>query len=92
MRIYLAPTSIKYSSPVFLVEKREPHGIPIHVAIVVWCATVCLTVMASLSDMTDVSTICQTVKTDRGHIPLFHVAQYEDDIIGQKLNHMTDEK
>ena len=45
-----------------------------HVATVVWCATVCLTVVPSFSDITDTSTIGHRFKTDRN--PLFHVAQY----------------
>ena len=50
------------------------------------CATVCLTVVASFSDTTDVSTICHSSKTDRSRTPLFHVAQYGDGIIGRELN------
>ena len=49
-------------------------------------ATVCLTVVPSFSDITDVSTIGHSSKTDRSRTPLFHVAQYEDDIIGRELN------
>ena len=50
------------------------------------CATVCLTVVPSFSDTTDVSTIGHSSKTDRSRTHLFHVAQYEDDIIGRELN------
>ena len=50
------------------------------------CATVCLTVVPSFSDITAVSTIGHSFKTDRSRTPLFHVAQYEDDIIGRELN------
>ena len=50
------------------------------------CATVSLTVVPSFSDITDVSTIGHSFKTDRSCIPLFHVAQYGDDIIGRELN------
>ena len=46
------------------------------------CVTVCLTVMPSFSDITDVSTIDYNLKTDRSRTSLFHVAQYGDDIIG----------
>ena len=41
---------------------------------------------AIVSDITDVSTIGHSFKTDRSRIPLFHVAQYGDDIIGRELN------
>ena len=50
------------------------------------CATVCLTVVPSFSDTTVVSTISHSSKTDRSRTPLFHVAQYGDDIIGRELN------
>ena len=50
------------------------------------CATVCLTVMPSFSDITDVLTFGHSFKTDRSRTPLFHVAQYGDDIIGRELN------
>ena len=50
------------------------------------CATVCLTVVPSFSDITDVSTIGHSSKTDRSRTPLFHVVQYGDDIIGRELN------
>ena len=49
-------------------------------------ATVCLSVMRSLSDITDVSTIVQSFKTNFRRSPLFHVAQYRDDVIGRVLN------
>ena len=42
--------------------------------------------MPSFSDITDVSTIDQSFKTDRSRTPLFYVAQYRDDIIGRELN------
>ena len=42
--------------------------------------------MPSFSDITDVSTIDHSFKTDRSRTPLFQVAQYGDDIIGRKLN------
>ena len=45
-----------------------------HVATVVRCV-VCLTVVPSFSDITDVL-ISHNFKTDRSHTPLFHVAQY----------------
>ena len=41
---------------------------------------------AIVSDTTDVSTIGHSSKTDRSRTPLFHVAQYGDDIIGRELN------
>ena len=44
------------------------------------CAIVCLTVMILISDITDVSTIGHSFKTDSHHNPLFHVVQYGDDI------------
>ena len=50
------------------------------------CATVSLTVLLSFSDTTDVSTIGHSSKIDRSRTPLFHVAQYGDDIIGRELN------
>ena len=50
------------------------------------CATVCLTVMPSFLDITDVPTIGHSFKTDRSRIPLFHVMQYGDAIIGRELN------
>ena len=71
----------------FLLERREPHGIPRpcgHSCMV--CATVCLAVMPSFSDITNVSTIDHSFKTDRSHTHLFHVTQYGDDIIGRELN------
>ena len=49
-------------------------------------ATVCLTVVPSFSGITDVSTIGHSSKTDRSRTPLFHVAQYGDDIIDGELN------
>ena len=71
----------------FLIERREPHGVPSpcgHSCVV--CAIVCLTVVPSFSDTTDVLTIGHSSKTDRSRTPLFHVAQYGDDIIGRELN------
>ena len=71
----------------FNLERREPHGVSSpcgHSCMV--CATVCLTVMPSFLDITDVSTIGHSFQTDRSRTPLFHVAQYEDDIIGRELN------
>ena len=50
------------------------------------CATVCLTVVPLFSDITDVSTIGHSFKTDSHCIPLFHFAQFGDDIIGRELN------
>ena len=50
------------------------------------CVTVSLTVVPSFSDITDVSTIGHSSKTDRSRTPLFHVAQYGDDVIGRELN------
>ena len=50
------------------------------------CATVCLTVMPSFSDLADVITIGLSFETDRRRTPLFHVKQYRDDIIGLELN------
>ena len=70
-----------------LLERREPHGVPSPCGLsCMVCATVCLTVMPSFSDITDVSTSDHSFKTDRSHTPLFHVTQYGDDIIGQELN------
>ena len=40
----------------------------------------------SMSDITDVSTIRHSFKTDNCRTPSFHVAQYGDDIIGRELN------
>ena len=71
----------------FLLERLEPHGVPGpcgHSCMV--CATVCLTVMPSFSDITDVSTIGLSFKTDRSRTPLFHVAQCGENIIGRELN------
>ena len=50
------------------------------------CATVCLTVMQSSLDVTDVSTVARSFKIDNRRTPLFHVAQYGDDIIGRELH------
>ena len=61
----------------FLLERREPDGVPRpcgHSCMA--CATVCLTVMPS-SDITNVSTISHSFKTDRSHTPLFHIVQYQ---------------
>ena len=71
----------------FLLERREQHGVPSpcgHSCMVY--VTVCLTVMPSFSDITDLSTIGHSFKTDRSRTPLFHVAQFGDDIIGRELN------
>ena len=71
----------------FLLERREPHGVPSpcgHNCMV--CAIVCLSVMPSVSDITDVSTIGYSFKTNNRLTPLFHDAQYGDDIIGRELN------
>ena len=61
-----------------------------HMATVVWYATVCLTVVPSFSDITDVSTIGNSFNTDRSRTPLFHVAQYGDDIIGRECDYNRD--
>ena len=53
------------------------------VTVVKVCATVCLTVTSSFSDITDVSTIGHSFKTVRRRTPVCDVAQYEDDIIGR---------
>ena len=50
------------------------------------CVTVCLTVIPSFSDITDVSTIGHGTKTSNCRTPLSHIAQYEDDIIVVELN------
>ena len=50
------------------------------------CATVCLTVMPSFSNLTDVSTIGHSFKIDSRRTPIFHVSQYGHDIIGRELN------
>ena len=55
------------------------------VAIVMWCATVCITDMPSFSNIIDVSTIGRSFKTDRSRTPSFHVAQYGDDSTGREL-------
>ena len=71
----------------FLLERREPRGVPSkcgHSCMV--CASVYLTVTPSFSDITDVSIIGHSFKTNRSRTPLFHVAQYGDDIIGRELN------
>ena len=71
----------------FLLERREPHGVPSPCShTCMGCAAVCLTVMPSFSDTTDVSTIGHSFKTDRIRTPLVHVAQYGDDITGRELN------
>ena len=49
------------------------------------CDTFCLTVAPWFSDITDVSTIGHSFKTDRSLTPLFHVAQYGNDIINREL-------
>ena len=38
------------------------------------------------SHISDVSTIGHSSKIDRSRTPLFHVAQYGDDIVGRELN------
>ena len=43
-------------------------------------------VMPSFSDITDVSTIGLSFKTDKCCNPLFHIAKYGDEIIGRELN------
>ena len=56
----------------FLLQRREPHGVPsprCHSFMA--CATICLTVIPSFSDITDVSTMGQSVKTDRSSTPYF---------------------
>ena len=71
----------------FLLEWREPHFVPNpcgHSCMV--CPTVSLTVMPSYSDITDVSNICQSFRTNNRRTLLFHVARYKDDIICRKLN------
>ena len=58
----------------FLLERREPRGVPSpcgHSCMA--CATVCLTVVPSFSDTTDVSAIDHSFKTDRSRTPLFLV-------------------
>ena len=40
---------------------------------------------AIVLDITEVLTIGHSIKTDRSRTPLFHVAQYGDDIIGIEL-------
>ena len=65
----------------------KPHGIPSlcgHSYMI--CASVCLTVMPSFSDITDVLTIGHSFKTDRSRTPLLHFMQYGNDIIGRELN------
>ena len=67
----------RMDSCAFLLERHEPHGIPSpcgHSCMV--CATVCLTILPSFSDITDVSTISHSFKTERSRTPLFNVAQY----------------
>ena len=111
--IYLAPTSIIYSSQrlhcccghigqccysdslvgvktnwisVLFSLKGMNHMVNlVNVARVVWCATVWLTVMPSFSDITDVSPVGHSFKTNICRKLLFHVTQYGD-IIGWELN------
>ena len=70
----------------FRLERRVPHGVhsPYWYSCMI-CATVCLTVMPSFSDITDVSAISHRFKTDRSCTPLFHIAQYGDDVMGWEL-------
>ena len=71
----------------FLLERGEPHGVPSPCGhSFMMCATDCLTFMPLFLDITDVSNKDHSFKTDRSPIPLFHVVQYGDDIIGQELN------
>ena len=70
---------------VCLSPRKELHGVPSPCGLSYKvCVTVCLTGVPSFSDITDVSTIGQSSKTDRSRTPLFHVAKYGDDIISQK--------
>ena len=76
-----------------LLERHEPLGVPSpcgHSCMVCVCATVCLTVMPSFSDITDVSTIGHNLKTDSRRNQLFFVAPYGDDFLSRELN--LDEK
>ena len=50
------------------------------------CATVCLTVVPSFLDITNVSTINHSFKTDRNRTPLSQVEEYGDDIVGRELD------
>ena len=71
----------------FLLERRERHGVPSpRGQSCMVCDTVCLTVMSPFSDITDVLTIGHSFKTERSRTPLFHVAQYGDDITGREFN------
>ena len=57
----------------FLLERREPHGVPSPCShSCTACATVCLTVVPSFSDITDVSTIGHSFKNDSRRI-LFYL-------------------
>ena len=68
----------------FLIERREPQGVPSS------CDHSCIVaVIPSFSDITDVSTIVHRLKTDRNRAPLIHVAQYGDDIIGRIKSQKT---
>ena len=62
-------------------EMREPHGVssPFDHGCKV-CVTVCLKIMPSFSDITDVSTIGDSLKADSSGTPLYHVAQYGNNI------------
>ena len=65
----------------FLLERHEPYGISSSCAqscTVCVYATVCLTVIPLFSDITDVSTISHSFKTDVSRTPFFHVVQYGD--------------
>ena len=73
----------------FLIERREPHGVPSPCGLrFMVYTTVCINaiVMPSFSDKTDISTIGHSFKTDTSHTPLCHVAHYGDDIISRELN------
>ena len=60
-----------------------------HVATVTWRVLLfCLSnsFMPSFSDITDVSTIGNSFNINNSRTALFHVAQYEDDIVDRELN------
>ena len=69
-----------------LLERREPRSVPSPRGHSMVCATVCLTVKPSFSDITDISTTSHSSETDSSRTPLYRVAKYGDDIIYRELN------
>ena len=73
----------------FLLERHGVNhmGCLAHVFTVVLCVLLfVLKVMSLFTDKIHISTISHSFKINNRRTLLFHVAQYEDDIIGRELN------